>query len=92
MAYAAFNSTGTPNPARLDGQPIAGKREWQYDSTHTQAEAAATGFFTDGQGLGMKVGDSMKVHGSTTFVITSHAVITVTSTGASLSTGSIYSS
>ena len=92
MAYAPYNSTATANPARVVSQPIAGAKEWQYVSTHTQAEAAAAGFFTDGQALGMAVGESMKVHGSTTYVVSSHAITAVSSTGASISTGSLYSS
>ena len=91
MAYQGTTSTAA-NPPQLMAQPIAGRRAWLYSSTHTSAEAAAPGFFTDGQALGLVLGDSVLVHGSTTFLIHSHSVIAVSATGASLSTGSAHSS
>lgn len=91
MAYQGTTST-SPNPPVLAPQPIAGVRSWLYQSTHTSAEAQATGFITDGQSLGMTLGDNVLVFGSTTYSIHSHAVNAVSSTGVSLSTGSAHSS
>lgn len=92
MAYAAYNST-TPNPVRLDHvQPIAGQRKWQYVSSHTQAEVGTSDFISDGLNLGMKVGDTVTVIGSTTYVRSEHAVRAVGSTYVSLSAGLLVSS
>jgi hypothetical protein len=96
MAYAGTTST-SPNPPQLISDSLGstyggGAREWRYDSTHTQAEAAAAGFITDGYYLGMKTGDSVRVYGSTTFVMSMHAVSAVTTTGATLSAGLLISS
>ena len=92
MAYTGTTSTA-PNLPFLTSQAISGShRTWRYESTHTQALAAATGFFTDGQKLGLKVGDSMLVVGSTTYVISHHCVNAVSSTGATISAGLLVSS
>jgi hypothetical protein len=93
MAYAPFNSTGTPNPFRLeDSQPIAGQRKWQYVSTHTQATVGTSDFWSDGKDLGAKVGDTVTVIGSTTYVRSEHSVTAVGSTYTSLSAGLLISS
>lgn len=86
MAYS------TSNPPVLGVQPIASFRRWMYDSTHTQAEVIATGFFTNARDLGMKVGDELLSKGSTTYILSAHAVIAVSATGANLSSGSLHSS
>lgn len=86
IAYASSNVTGS-TLARY-GQP----REWRYVSTHTQAEVAAANFFTDGKDLGLAVGDSVLVVGTTTYVISQHAVRTVGSTTTQLSAGLLISS
>lgn len=91
MAYAGTTST-SPNPPRLTSQGIGstaggGIREWQYKSTHTAALVSSTGHFTDGQALGMQVGDIVWVQGSTTYVLTSHTVVAVSATGVSVSSG-----
>ena len=96
MAYAGTTST-SPNAPQLRTQSMGstyggGSREFLYKSTHTQAEVAATGFITDGFYLGMKVGDRVEVHGSTTYVVSMHAVSTVSTTGATLSAGLLVSS
>lgn len=92
MAYAPYNST-SPNPVRLeDSQPIAGQRKWQYVSTHTQAEVGTSDFISDGLALGMKVGDTVTVIGSTTYVRSEHGVRAVGSTFTGLSAGLLVSS
>ena len=92
MAYTGTTSTA-PNVPSLVSQTISGShRSWRYVSTHTQALAAATGFFTDGQVLGLQVGDNMFVVGSTTYVLSHHTVNAVSSTGATISAGLLVSS
>ena len=92
MAYTGTTSTA-PNVPFLVSQSISGgHRSWRYVSTHTQAGAAATGFFTDGQALGLQVGDNMFVVGSTTYTLSHHTVQSVSSTGATLSAGLMVSS
>lgn len=87
MAYA------TTNPPLLSGaQPIAGARWWVYKSTHTQLEVGTSDFISDGDARGMKVGDGVSVHGSTTFLISIHGVRAVGTTFTSLSAGHLVSS
>lgn len=91
MAYLGSTSTA-PNVPLLVGQAISGPRSWQYKSTHNQAAVAATGFFTDGQTLGMLLRDSVSVLGSTTFLESVHVVNLVTSTGVTIGVGHLVSS
>lgn len=93
MAYQGTTSTA-PNVPRLVSQGIGDSqnRQWVYVSTHTQATAAGTGFFTDGQYVGLKVGNSMLVVGSTTYIMSQHQVNAVSSTGATISAGLLVSS
>lgn len=93
MAYQGTTSTA-PNVPKLVHQGIGNSqnRHWVYVSTHTQATAAGAGFFTDGQILGLKVGNSMTVIGSTTYALSYHTVNAVTSTGAGLTSGLLVSS
>jgi len=96
MAYAGTTSTAA-NPPFLVTQGIGSTggvtlSQWMYRSTHTQAAVAATGFITDAQALGMSLGDSVLVVGSTTYVISQHVVNAVSSTGATLSAGLLVSS
>ena len=96
MAYAGTTST-SPNPPALAysflGSSVGGgARQWLYRSTHVQAAVSSTGFFTDGQDLGMTLGDILLHIGSTTFIGTFHTVNVVTSTGVGLSAGLIASS
>lgn len=52
MAYS------TTNPPRVLIPGMGGSRTvWEYSSTHGSTELLATGFFTNGQHLGMRVGD-----------------------------------
>lgn len=108
MAYLSSTVGSSANPPSLISQGIAtaklnstapstgtGQRtpkQWVYHSTHTQAEAAATGFITDARALGMTIGDSVLVIGSTTMVISSHVVNALSSTGCTLSAGLLVSS
>ena len=89
MAYAGSTST-SPNPPVRMSQPITGSAMWVYKSTHISSDIQAANFFTDGQALGMTVGDSLLHVGSTTYVITSHAVTVVGSTTTTISVGSTF--
>ena len=96
MAYAGTTST-SPNPPILVSQSIGstaggGSRAWLYKSTHVQTDVDSTGFFTDGQALGMQLGDIVMVQGSTTYIQSQHTVTVVTSTGVGLSAGLLVSS
>ena len=86
----ASTGIGSTQPSTSAKGAITG--EWRYNSTHTQAEAAAAGFFTDALALGMKIGDSVLVIGSTTIVISHHVVNALSSTGATISAGLLVSS
>lgn len=94
MAYQGSTGSSHFNPPVVISQPMAGGRYnakiWQYISTHSNAAISdTTGFFTDGQLLGMKLGELMWASDSSVgnndwwaFRVTE-----VTSTGASVSTG-----
>ena len=82
-------------------QPISGGRTWQYFSTHTRAVVVASTHITDGQALGMKVGDKFFVSETTTAaansasdggILSVHRVTTVASTYVTLSVGVLISS
>jgi hypothetical protein len=51
MAYS------TSNPPQLQAQSIASGRTYRYASTHGATEIVASGFFSNGYDLGMRVGD-----------------------------------
>lgn len=91
LQQGVFNrGVGSSNPS-TDAGGSQGKL-WRYSSTHTQAAVAGTGFFSDGQKLGMSYNDVVLVVGSTTFVQSQHIVNLVTSTGATVSAGLLVSS
>lgn len=88
-------SYSTSSPPRILLAPLQGNNGlsntginvWYYSSTaDAVATIAAAGYFTNAQNLGMAVSDLVLVQGSSN-VITSHRVLTVTSTGADLSDG-----
>jgi hypothetical protein len=56
MAYSSTNGPALISQ-RFGG---GGGGEWSYLSTHTAAAVAASGFFTNGAALGMKVGDGIR--------------------------------
>ena len=101
MTYAPYDSTSPNVPALTHSQPINGARTWEYFSTHTRAVVVASTHITDGQKLGMKVGDKFFVSETTTAAANSasdgginsvHRVITVASTYVVLSIGVLISS
>lgn len=79
MAYVVTN------PPALTVQAIAqvNLRIWAYSSTDVATDVDAVGYFTNGDALGMKVGDIMLVIDTDApTVVTIHRVITVTAGGA----------
>lgn len=77
MAYA------TTNPPQLVAQPIAGGSVWRYSSTDVHTDVDASGYFTNGAALGMKVGDVVfVVETDNSYAQTTHSVTAVTAGGA----------
>lgn len=102
MAYLSSTTT-SPNVPNLISKSIGstvgarGKAVWGYASTHVQTDVSSTGHFSDGDALGMVLGDMVFVagSGSTTFgsgPLSIHIVNVVTSTGVGLSAGLMVSS
>lgn len=96
MAYAPYSSS-SPNPPvklidTLGSTAGGGWRLWVYRSTHLQTDVGASDFISDGQALGMTVGDTVLAIGSTTYKISYHAVTSVGSTFTGLSAGLVVSS
>lgn len=89
MAYSSTN-----RPLLTGSQPIAGPRSWVYKSTHTQAAVGTSDHISEADAgkLGMAVGDEVTVMGSTTYVVSKHAVAAVGTTYVSLSAGLLVSS
>ena len=78
MAYS------TDNPPMLVGGPLTGAgKKWSYRSTDVATDVDASGYFTNGDALGMEVGDIMEVCDTdTSTTITLHRVTAVTAGGA----------
>jgi hypothetical protein len=76
MTYA------TTNPPSLMQQSIGNSAPaiWTYSSTDATATVDGSGYITNGGALGMKVGDLVIVNDTTNKIMTSHYVITVSST------------
>ena len=78
MAY----STATP-PQHVAGGVAGGLSLWLYASVDIHTDVDATGYFTNGSDLGMKVNDTVIVtKTSATIGATVHTVTTVTAGGA----------
>jgi hypothetical protein len=105
MAYSG-STASTPNPpvlvagamtkgsTALTGQS---KQLWMYNSTNLTTDLTASGFFSDGANLGMKVGDLVigtQYTSAGSSVISFQGVIASMSTAgaASLSTGGVMTS
>lgn len=78
MAYV------TSNPPTLESQRIGGSNaSWKYSSTDASTTVDDVDYFTNGDALGMKVGDTMEVIDTdNAYARTSHSVIVVTAGGA----------
>lgn len=90
MAYS------TSAPPILLTQAIAGLRIWYHTSADATAAADADGFITNGQDLGMKVGDLVYHKDSTSdaTAMTAHKVISLSTSNRSvdLSDGTVIGS
>lgn len=96
MAYASSTEGSSAKVPVVDYQSITGTRSWTYLSTHDVNAAGSTGFFTDGQALGMVLNDRIYVSdASCSNESTGHwwtaRVNVVTSTGVGISTGELFS-
>lgn len=81
MTYSASN------PPSLEGQTPAGSgKTWNYRSTDPVGTVDAAGYITNGQDLGMTVGDLVKVYNTTSSLnkLTMCFVDAVSSTGVTL--------
>lgn len=77
MAYA------TSNPPKCMQSSIGGPSVWYYTSTDVHTDVDASDYFSNGDALGMVVGDIVfVVKSSATIGATLHSVQTVTAGGA----------
>lgn len=75
MAYV------TTNPPALVNQAIGGPRRWIYTSADAIATVNTSGYFSNGDALGMKVGDTVEVRDTATPTTSLATVIDVTAGG-----------
>lgn len=88
MAYS------TSNPPRLEAQAIAGPKQWVYHSTEGATLVVATDYFSDGQSLGMSLGDMVRVvetDNSYALSIGRVTALSTSGTGATIAIGSLTS-
>ena len=98
MAYQGTTST-SPNVPNVIAQGITRgstntyvPRSWIYNSTHISSDVSAVNFFTDGNELGMRLGDTLIAVESTTYIATMHTCVAVGSTTTDFSVGTTVSS
>ena len=88
MAYATTNP-----PFKTGGSGIGGANAnniWHYNSEDVSTDVDASGYFTNGYDLGMKVGDVVHViETDNTYLLTIHSVTVVTAGGAATVSGAI---
>jgi len=74
-------SYSTSSPPRLLTPAFTGAGNiWYYSSADAAATVDTSGYITNGGNLGMKVGDVVIVNDTATPLITTHQVISVSST------------
>lgn len=85
MAYS------TDNPPALMSGPLTGPgKKWSYRSTDPASDVDASGYFTNGDALGMEVGDVVDVCDTDTSTTMSiHRVTAVTAGGAATVSGGV---
>lgn len=89
MAYA----TSLPPTLTLAGPLTGAGQIWTYRSTDLGSVVDGANYFTNGKDLGMRAGDVVLVQGTTAFLMTSHSIISISSTGgADLSDGTTLAS
>lgn len=77
MAYS------TSNPPNMTAQAIAANSVWIYSSTDVTTDVDDTNYFSNGDALGMKVGDIVLViETDNSYAQTTHSVTAVTAGGA----------
>jgi hypothetical protein len=59
-------SYSTSNPPQLQAQAIAGGKTWYYTSTDSVATVVGSTYFSNGDALGMDVGDFVHIFDSNT--------------------------
>lgn len=78
MAYAVTN----PPRLMVPAMNATGPQIWTYTSTDDDATTNGAGYYSDGVTLGMRVGDLVIVHDSTTPKVSLHGVNSVSGTAA----------
>lgn len=73
-------SYSTSNPPALVSQSIAGPKQYVYHSTEGATQVVASGYFSDGQSLGMALGDSVRIVETDNSYAQSFATVTAVST------------
>lgn len=85
---AAGYTTANP-PCKISNGPIdnsqAGQLWWYNSPTDSAATVAAAGYFTNGQDLGMVVGDLVFIYDVTNTIIKSCQVLSVSTSNRSVS-------
>jgi hypothetical protein len=81
-------SYSTSNPPALMSGPLTGPGKWwSYRSTDVATDVDAAGYFTNGEALGMAVGDIVVVEDTdTSTTVTLHRVTAVSNGAATVST------
>lgn len=82
MAY----STSNP-PALLTQRIGGGMATWAYSSSDATGTVDGSGYISNGDKLGMKVGDLVYVNDTVNTLVTAHRVAAVSTAGADLGTG-----
>lgn len=80
MAYSTSSPPVLIVPAPMGASAVPSV--WAYSSADVDADVDASGYFTNGDALGMKVGDIVIVRDTATPKTWIHVVITVASGGA----------
>ena len=79
-------STSNP-PARLNQRIGGGMATWAYSSSDPTGTVDGSGYISNGDKLGMKVGDLVYSNDTINSLVTAHRVAAVSTAGADLSTG-----
>lgn len=80
MAYSTSNPPKLLVPSFTDGTSFASL--WTYASTDASTVVDGDGYISDGDALGMKVGDLVLVNDTDSNLTTMHVVLSVTAGGA----------
>lgn len=75
-------STNNPPALLVQGVQNAYPATWVHQSADTGAQVQVGGFITNGDALGMKVGDIVQHRNTATNITSRHVVVAVTANGA----------